>query len=250
MLEGMATLGPRRDLFATAELLRARGARGLLVTGGAHRSGSVPLTAHLGAIKRIREELGMRVAVHSGIVSPRLADGLAGAGVDAVMLDIIGERATLQDVYHLDLTPADVERSLALLCEHPLPIVPHIVLGLHWGQLHGEWDALEMIARHPVTALVLVVLAPLTGTPMEFIPPPPLPDVTDFFAHARARLADTPVTLGCGRPMGALKAQLDRAAIDHGLNGIAYPADGIVAYARERGLTPVLHEHCCALGWP
>ena len=166
------------------------------------------------------------------------------------MLDIIGERATLQDVYHLDLTPADVERSLALLCEHPLPIVPHIVLGLHWGRLHGESDALEMIARHPVTALVLVVLAPLTGTPMGRSATP-LPDVTDFFAHARARLADTPVTLGCGRPMGALKAQLDRAAIDHGSDGIAYPADRDRRLrARARPDAESSTNTAARLGWP
>ena len=29
----------------------------------------------------------------------------------------------------------------------------------------------------------------------------------------------------------------DKAAIDHGLNGIAYPADGMVAYAQEQGFT-------------
>jgi lipoyl synthase len=249
VLEGMITLGSERDLFATAQRLRDRGTDGVLISGGSQKHGGVPLLPHIDAIRRVREELGMRVVVHSGVVSPKLAEGLADAGVDGVMLDIIGAEETITDVYHLDLTPADFERSLALLCERGLRVIPHIVLGLHYGHFLGEWDALEMIARYPVSTLILVVLTPLVGTPMGHLPPPPVQDVTDFFATARARMPETRVNLGCGRPMGEMKVALDRAAIDHGLNGIAYPAEGMVAYARERGLEPAFHEYCCSLTW-
>jgi uncharacterized radical SAM superfamily protein len=46
-----------------------------------------------------------------------------------------------------------------------------------------------------------------------------------------------------------MKQEMDRAAIDHGLNGIAYPADGAIEYARQRGLEPALYEYCCSLTW-
>jgi uncharacterized radical SAM superfamily protein len=249
VLEGMITLGSERDLFATAKRLREKGTDGVLVSGGSQKHGGVPLLPHVDAMRRVREELRMRVVVHSGVVSPKLARGLASAGVDGVMLDIIGAEETIRQVYHLDLTPADFEHSLALLSECGLRIIPHIVLGLHYGRFLGEWDALEMIARYPVSTLILVVLTPLVGTPMGPLPPPPLQDVTDFFATARARMPDTRVNLGCGRPMGEIKIALDRAAIDHGLNGIAYPAEGMVAYALERGLEPAFHEYCCSLTW-
>jgi uncharacterized radical SAM superfamily protein len=249
MLAGMATLGPRRDLFATAQRLHARGVEGLLVTGGANRTGSVPLAPHLDAIARIREQLGMRVAVHTGVVTDRVAQGLARAGADAALVEVMGARVTRGDVYHLELTPADVERSLSLLTGRGLAVIPHIVLGLHWGRLLGEWDALEIVARQSITALVLVVLTPLPGTPMAQVTPPSLAAVTEFFARARARLPETPILLGCARPPGAYKQAVDRAAIDHGLNGIAYPADGAIDYARATGLEPVFHEQCCAIGW-
>ena len=73
--------------------------------------------------------------------------------------------------------------------------------------------------------------------------------LTDFFALARVPRPDTKVNLGCGRPGGAMKVALDRAAIDHGLNGIAYPADGMVAYAKQQGLEPEFFEYCCSLTW-
>lgn len=249
VLEGMITVTKETDLFATAKRLQASGTEGLLVSGGSTRTGGVPLLGHVAAMRRVKEELGMRVIVHSGVVSPKLAAGLAEAEVDGVMLDIMGAEATIREVYHLDLTPADFERSLELLAAREMRIIPHIVLGLHYGQFLGEWNALDMIGRYPVSTLILVVLTPLVGTPMGHLEPPPVGDVTDFFALARVTMPDTRINLGCGRPMGAMKVALDRAAIEHGLNGIAYPADGMVAYAEEQGLEPAFYEYCCSLTW-
>jgi lipoyl synthase len=249
VLEGMISVRLEENLFEVARRLRAQGSEGLLVSGGSTRTGGVPLLPHLRHVPRIREELGMRVIVHSGVVSPALAEGLAAAEVDGVMLDIIGADETIRDVYHLDLTTADFERSLALLAERGMRIIPHIVCGLHYGRFLGEHRALEMISRHPVSTLIIVVLVPLVGTPMGHLPPPPVEDVTAFFADARAAMPDTKVNLGCARPLGTMKGELDRAAIDCGLNGIAYPAEGTVAYARSRGLEPRFYEYCCSLTW-
>ncbi len=249
VLEGMVSVRAGQDLFTLAQGLHAQGSEGLLVSGGSTRTGGVPLLPHLRHIPRIRDELGMKVIVHSGVVGPRLAAGLAAAGVDGVMLDIIGADETLRDVYHLDLTVADMDRSLRLLAGEGLRIIPHIVLGLHYGRFLGEHTALEMLTRHPVSTLILVVLVPLVGTPMEHIPPPPVGQVADFFATARVAAPATTINLGCARPLGTVKKDLDQAAIDLGLNGIAYPADGAIEYARSRGLQPRLYEYCCSLTW-
>ncbi|MHB8449623.1 MAG: radical SAM protein [Mycobacteriales bacterium] len=249
VLEGMVSVPSDSDLYEVARRLRAQGSQGLLVSGGSTRTGGVPMISHLAHVPRIREELGMKVIVHSGVVSPPLAEALARAGVDGVMLDIIGADETIRDVYHLDLTAADFARSLDLLAGAGLRIIPHIVLGLHYGRFLGERHALEMVAARPVSTLILVVLVPLVGTPMAHLPPPPTADVVDFFALARAAMPRTPVNLGCARPLGAMKRELDQAAVDHGLNGIAYPADGAITYARSRGLRVRKWEYCCSLTW-
>ncbi|MST31131.1 radical SAM protein [Acidimicrobiaceae bacterium USS-CC1] len=249
VLDGMISVKAGEDLFDLARRLKERGSDGLLVSGGSTRAGGVPLLSHLRHVPRIRSELGMRVIVHSGVVRPALAAALADSEVDGVMLDIIGADETIRDVYHLDLTAADFERSLALLSERQLRIIPHIVLGLHYGRFLGERDALEMVARYPVSTLILVVLVPLIGTPMSHLPPPPVDEVIGFFEEARLRLPTTRVNLGCARPMGPVKGVLDRAAVDLGLNGIAYPAEGVIEYARSRGLQPKLYEWCCSMSW-
>jgi hypothetical protein len=178
-----------------------------------------------------------------------VADALAAAGIDAAMMDSIGADETLRDVYHLGLTVRDVERSLAAVVATGVRVIPHIVIGLHYGRLLGEEAALRMIAGHRVWTLVLVVLTPLVGTPMADVPPPPVEDVVPFMAHAREVMPDTRIHLGCARPLGGMKVALDRAAIDHGFNGMAYPAEGTVAYAESRGLEPRFYDTCCSVTW-
>ncbi len=249
VLQGMPAVSRDTGLFELASRLRGQGTEGILISGGSSKSGEVPLALHFADMKRVRDELGLKVIVHSGIVTPELAAGLAEAGVDGVMLDVIGADETIEQVYHLELAASDFERSLELLAAEDMRIIPHIVLGLHYGRFLGEHNALEMIRRYPVSTLILVVLTPLVGTPMAHLEPPPAGEVVDFFAHARGAMPETPVNLGCGRPMGEMKIALDRAAVDHGLNGIAYPADGIIEYAKASGLDPDFYEYCCSMTW-
>ena len=84
---------------------------------------------------------------------------------------------------------------------------------------------------------------------MRDIEPPRIEDIGPFFEAARRALPKTPVMLGCARPLGAMKVEIDRLAIDAGLNGIAYPAEGIVSYAQSRGLEPVFNNACCGVSW-
>lgn len=250
VLEGMTAL-PRAEgsLFDLCCALAGRGARGVLISGGCDRDGRVPLLRHIPDLIRVRRELGFTIRVHPGLLDEETAAALAEVGVDGAMVDILGDDATIREVYHLEATTADYEAVLERLERHHIPAVPHIILGLHYGQMRGEWKALEMIARHAHKFLVLVILMPLNGTPMVGVTPPPLSEIAGFFAHTRRTLPTTPIMLGCARPLGKIKIEIDRAAVDAGLDGIAYPAEGIVAYARERGFRPRFVDACCGVHW-
>ncbi|MBI4269720.1 MAG: radical SAM protein [Candidatus Rokubacteria bacterium] len=248
VLEGMRPLA-RGSLWDLCAGLAARGARGVLISGGCDRHGRVPLLRHVPDMIRVRRELGFAVRVHPGLADEATAAALAQVGVDGAMLDVIGAEATIRDVYHLDVGVDAYEDALARLDRHGVPLVPHIVLGLHWGRLLGERRALEIVARHRPKLLVLVVLTPLYATPMAAVPPPPVDEIGRFFADARRALPDTPISLGCARPLGPMKKDIDRLAVDAGLSGIAYPAEGIVAYAEARGRQPAFHDACCGVNW-
>ena len=248
VLEGMIPTNGK-GLFELAGELAARGARGLLVSGGCDKRGRVPLLRHVPDLRRVRAELGLTIRVHPGLPDEETAAALGEVDLDGAMLDVIGAEETIRDIYHLEAGVEEYEAALARLARHGVPLVPHIILGLHYGKLLGEWRALEMIARHPPKLMVLVILMPLYGTPMAGASPPSVEEIGGFFDDARAALPQTPIMLGCARPIGPTKAEIDRRAVDAGLNGIAYPAEGIVAYAESRGLTPQFHDACCGVNW-
>ncbi|MAG57738.1 MAG: radical SAM protein [Planctomycetes bacterium] len=237
------------SLFQLCERLAARGARGVLISGGADAVGRVPLLAHVPDLVRVRRELGLVIRVHPGLPDETTSAGLAEVGIEGAMVDIIGHEDTIRDVYHLDTPVEEYAAVLERLERHAVPTVPHIILGLHYGRMLGEERALAMIERHSPKLLVLVVLMPLNGTSMANVQPPSLEEIGAFFARSRRALPRTPIMLGCARPLGEIKAHIDRLAIDAGLNGIAYPADGIVGYAESRGLRPTFINACCGVTW-
>ena len=236
-------------LFNMAKSLQENGAKGILVSGGSNIQNQVPLLPHINDMKRIRNELGMVIRVHPGLPNEETCQALAGVGVDGVMLDIIGDQETITDVYHLDATPAVYEAVLERLERHGIPAIPHIILGHYFGKMKGEWAALEMIKKYPLKALVLVILLPLTGTGMEGVLPPSLNDIGVFFETVRLALPKTSILLGCARPLGSMKIEIDQMAINAGLNGIAFPSEGIVAYASKKGLKPSFINACCGVTW-
>jgi len=250
VLHGMADLR-RHDgsLFDLCADLASKGARGVLISGGSDKQGRVPLRAHVPDMIRVHKELGLAIRVHTGLPDEETCAALGDVDIDGAMIDVIGHRDTMREVYHLDSDPEDYENSLAWLEQYKVPTIPHIILGLQFGKMLGEEHALEMIVRHSPKILVLVVLMPLTGTPMMGVAPPPLEEIGAFFELARKALPSTPVMLGCARPMGNLKVEIDRLAVNAGLNGIAYPANGIVEYARQAGLRPQFINACCGVSW-
>ncbi len=249
ILEPMIALNPKEGLFKMCQKLAATGTESVLISGGSKRSGEVPFMKHIDDIKRIKEELGLKIIMHTGVVTDEaMAAALKNAGIDGLAMDIIGANETIRQVYHMDATVDDFDRSLALLSEYGLSLRPHIILGLHYGKFLGEYHALDMIAKYPVHAIVLVILTPMHGTAMFGVCPPDTAEVAMFFQKARQKMPDTYLMLGCARPLGDYKKVVDKAAVEAGLNGIAFPAEGIVALSKEMGLKPLFFENSCSCG--
>jgi hypothetical protein len=223
------------------------GLAGFLLSGGSNRQNEVPFERFMPVVARLkRDHSALQVAVHTGLVDQRRAGLLADAGIDVAMLDIIGAEATIREVYHLDRGVEDFAASLRCLVAAGLRVVPHIVIGLHFGRLLGEARALEMIAAEPVDAAILVVLMPELAMPGSFVAPVPA-EVGRFFGLARQRLADRLLLLGCARPMGEARRLIDLYALAAGLDGIAYPSAGIAQLAMRLGRPASQALRCCGL---
>lgn len=249
LLENMISIKNPDDLFKMCLKIKGHGGRGCLISGGSLRNGSVPLMEFIPVIKRVKEELGLEVVIHTGLISPEVAEALATVNVDGVMLDIIGSNETIRKVYHLDRSVEDFEHSLILLEKNGIPIIPHVVVGLHFGKLKGEKEALKIVSRHRIAALVIVVFMPLKGTPMEYVEPPPPIVVAKVMLAARFLMPDMPLLLGCASPRGPYKASVDVFGIKAGVNGIAYPSEEAYNLATKLGLKVEIYDKCCSLLW-
>jgi len=249
ILKAMRATTTPQDLFEYAKEIAHRGAKGMLISGGSDKKGVVAIRPFLKTIGRIKQEFGFKIVAHLGILDEKTVKEIQDSGgIDGAMMDIVGSDDTLRQVYHLrDVTTDDFENSLQLLCEYGIRTIPHIVIGLHYGRILGEYNALKVISRYPVSAVVLVGLVPQPGTNMAEVSPPDPDEMGEVFKQARGLFPAIPVLLGCMRPMGEHKLKTDILALHAGLNGIAYPAEGVVELARQMGLEPQFSQMCCSL---
>ncbi len=248
ILESMYPAETPEELYdLVKDFVKNKGCEGILISGGATLDGSVPVLQFLDIFKKIKEDFGITVIIHSGLITKELAEGLSRIKIDAVMLDIIGHDETIQKIYHLKRNVEHFEESLKYLHKYNIPFVPHVILGLHYGKIKGERAALELIKKYEPSALVLVILMPLEGTPMEKIEPISPKKVVRFITLARFLFPQIPVMLGCARPKGDHKVETDILAIQSGINGIAYPCQEAVDFAIERGYKLHFSGLCCSL---
>ncbi len=126
------------------------GAQGMLLTGGSNQRNEVEYDAFYPTIRRIKDAFpAFKIAMHTALVDADIARRMEDSGIDAAMMDVIGAQDTISQVYHLKRSVADFERSLECLTATSMKVVPHIVIGLHYGRMLGEWNALEIVGAPP-----------------------------------------------------------------------------------------------------
>jgi uncharacterized radical SAM superfamily protein len=220
---------------------------GFLLSGGSNKRNEIPYSRYMPVVEQLKKDFPeLKIAVHSALLDEARAREMESAGVDTVMMDVIGAQETIKEVYNLDRSVDDFEQTLAALCSTSMEVTPHIVIGLHYGEILGEANALDIVSRHDVTALVLVVIMPFYAKPGTF-GTPGTTDVGRVFLEARERLPDKQVLLGCARPPGMHKRVTDAYAIMAGLDGIAFPADGAVSVAHTIGRPFEQAHSCCSI---
>ncbi len=246
VLETMQAAETPEKLVSLCTKLKSRGAKGVLLSGGCSPDGSVPVKKFLSAIAKIRQGLGLTVFVHTGIIDRETAAGLKDAGVNAALIDVIGSDETIRQVCNLSTTTARYADSLGALEEAGIDFVPHVITGLHYGKLKGELNALQVIAKHKPVAIVVISFMPIHGTAMWGTKPPRSADIARTVATARVMFPQTPLVLGCMRPKGRHRAETDVLALKAGVDGMAFPSEEALNYAKSGGYEISYSSFCCA----
>ncbi len=246
VLEGMIPATEPDTLKEICRRLDDKGNLGVLLSGGSDTRGTLPWKKFSKAIQWIKKNTRLKISVHTGVVDSETALALRESGIDELLMDVVGSEKTMDEVYHLRDGLKAMESSLAHLGAIGIPLIPHIVVGLQYGEINGEMHALDMVAKYPISTLVVVVLDPIRETPMEGVRPPDPETVGRFLGAARLRVPHVPIALSCARPAGQHRAKTDLLALEAGINRIAMPAEAAVEKAREMGLDVAFFKTCCS----
>jgi len=241
----MSALTPMQLIEVCSEVKR-KGGIGCLISGGCLPDGSVPLGKFVGAISEVKQKLGLTVVVHTGVIDFDMAWRLKEAGVDAALIDIIGSDETIKEIYQLNVQVSDYDKSLSALHQSGIPLVPHVLVGLHYGKLQGEFHALQMISKYSPSAVIVIALMPIRGTSMQDVAPPSPEDIARVLVAARYMLPKTPLVLGCMRPTGKRRSQTDTLAVKAGVNAIAFPSNEAIRLVESLELEMSFSSLCCS----
>lgn len=246
VLSTMLPVVTPEQLVDLCKQLKQKGAIGCLISGGCLPNGAVPLSRFIDAIAEVKRDIGLTVVVHTGVIELAMARKLKEAGVDAALIDIIGSDETIREIYQLNVKVQDFDLSLKALHESGMPFVPHVLVGLHYGKLKGEFKALQLISKYKPSAVIVIALMSIHGTPMENVSSPTSTDIAKVLVMTRLMMPKTPLVLGCMRPKGKIREEIDVLAVKAGVNAIAFPAEEGIEQAKSMGLETSFSSLCCS----
>lgn len=245
LLNTMISANNPEKLIAIAEKLKGEGVEGVLLSGGSSKSGVVPLEKILSAVPRLKE-MGLYVSAHTGFVSDKLAEKIAGSGIDQVLVDVVGDDEAAKDVLNLEGGTKVVAETLEALFKQNLSVVPHIIIGLG-KTIKGEYYSLRLISQYSVKLVSFVVLMPAVAMGNRR-KPVPIWSVIDIIVSGRELMPNVEQALGCARPRGKYRWLLEEWAIKSGINRIALWSENAVDTAKKLGLEIQYRYTCCSVG--
>lgn len=246
-LRGMEGAETPSKLKAFCTRLEADGGIGLLVSGGCDAEGRVPLDRFLGALRWVKENTGLIVNVHTGLLDHGQAEEIGSTGVDIVSVDVVGSNETIRRVYGLSATVDDYRETLNSLKEARVPhIVPHICVGLDFGKIRGEATALEVARGIDPELVVILGLMPTPGTAMESVKPPSAEALARAVTAARLMFPEAGVALGCMRPR-IRKGRIEELAMKAGASRLVLPSRSTIEKAEAGGFRVMHLDGCCSI---
>ncbi|HHV78964.1 MAG TPA: hypothetical protein GXX40_05045 [Firmicutes bacterium] len=212
---------------------RGGGYSSCLVSGGCDRFGRVPLAEHEALLRHLWS-MGLRVNVHTGKLdseAQRRTEDILRL-VSCVSLELDGSEAASQTLEYLIELSSDGSGPA---------VVPHVLLRGEDGWL--EERVFPVLEDSRLEALVVLVLKPQPGEA-----PPPIGKVVDTMKMIRKAFPQIQLCLGCMRPGGEYRRELDAEAVNMGFNRIAMPHPYTARLAERAGLRVEQSDECCVLG--
>ncbi len=216
---------------------------GFLLSGGSTRDGKVPLKRFTSAVRWIIENTSLTVNIHTGIIDDKDIEYLENMHPHHISFDVIGSTETIKRVLGTSITSEDYFHALELLDDSSLSYSPHIIAGLDFGQIRGEYNAVRKIETlNRFSNLVLLVLIPTPKTPMENV----LLDrkaIENFFQYTFTKIAPEKIVLGCMRPRNF--HEIEELCVNAHCKGMVIPSLKTINMLKNKKIHFEKKELCC-----
>lgn len=247
-LESMKPLLNNKELKHFLINLHKKGGVGALISGGCDPNGAVPLKPFLNTIKEVKQETNLIINMHTGLINKDTAQMLTKSTADIISFDINMDQEIINNIYHLDKTVEDYKQSLEILQKNSLNIVPHVCFGLYYGRIHNEIKSLKFIKESISNPSLIVIIALIPPKNSKFELPKP-EDISKLIAVTRLIFPQTEISLGCMRPRGSLKKEIEQLAIKAGITRIEIPSKVTLKWMKnyDPNVTFEFYSACCAI---
>ncbi|MFX1257893.1 MAG: radical SAM protein [Promethearchaeota archaeon] len=249
-LHGMTPILNNKDLKNYLLELSKNDGIGALISGGCEPDGSVPLFNFLDTIKDIKSQTNLIINVHTGLLKEETARKLANSNVDIISFDVNMDEEIVENIYHLKKDLSEYKKAVNFLKNYNLNIVPHICIGLYYGKLHKELESIKFIKESEInpSLIVIIALIPPKNSKVHFEKPNPI-DIAKIIAIIRFLFPHTEISLGCMRPRGNVRFELEMYAIKAGITRIEIPSRDTLKWLRN--FNPKIRfkffSACCAI---
>jgi len=233
----------RKDLYEVVKnLVEKLGINGVLISGGLNPDLKVPIPWNV--IKRIKKDFDLKINVHVGFIDKKDIEKLVESEVDVVSLDFVTDSKVIENVYGIKKNVRDYIEMMIGLEDANVPYAPHVTIGLDWGNIHWEYDAIRYLSERKAKVVVFNILIPTKGTIMEKVELPSDSEIKELFFYARKMLSNKELSLGCMRPRDV---NYEILAIESEFDRIVLPRKETLEKAQKMYNKITFHDLCCVI---
>jgi len=238
-------LNNMKDTAVSEMLLKNNYYKSILISGGYKINAEIPIIENRFFIDLVVKN-GYKINVHPGLAETEAIKYLSFIN-PVISFDFLTDEKTIENIYRPKgiINSGKIKKVLDEFLKNNLNVVPHIILGINYGNISGEYEAIEYISRLNLPNLVFLVFNPTKNTPFEFAPEPEPSEIEKILFYARNLMPDTSFMLGCMRPRGKNRQKTEEIALKYGFNKIVMASEYTENLLLENNVKIIHSEECC-----
>lgn len=216
--------------------------KSILISGGSDKSGRVNIDEQSKSILELPESI--RLNFHVGYQPPECLNSFKRRQI-IVSFDLPTTDDVISKVYHLPYKASDYQK-LYLAYAKKYPTIPHMTIGLGSEKDYGEENTIDFLSKTQPDQFVVIIFRPTKGTSLEKIDSPSISRVISLLRYAQKKLK-CPVKIGCMRPSGKYRQNVDILAWMNGIRSIVQPHHALTNTLKNNSIEIINSDECCAL---